>query len=190
MWDSLRPRMEALKLDPRRVENVLGAGTPDVNYIDGWMELKQLPAWPARPDTIVALPKLRDRKEQVAFLTRRWMNGGQAWLMLRVKREWLLFSGYDVRAVRDGLTYQQLVQVACWHCPGIGGWDKDRLRRLRGFLVGQPFALPDQAKYCRLRAGFSIEGAAGELGWDVERVLAGERGEMPFVNDLIDAWCA
>jgi hypothetical protein len=65
-WDSLRPRMVALNLDPQRVENSLDNGTPDVNYTHGWLELKYLDAWPRRPGTLVTVRKLVERATTLA----------------------------------------------------------------------------------------------------------------------------
>lgn len=74
------------------VENVMRAGCCDINYIEGWLELKWLAEWPKRPETIVKFPKFRPA--QRVFLLNRSRLGGRAHLLLRVGKEWLLLPGY------------------------------------------------------------------------------------------------
>lgn len=99
MWKKLRPVLLAAKLDPVRVENPIHPGTPDVNLCNGkWMELKCLPAWPARTSTTVRIPHYTP--QQRVFLYRRWKFApGSTLLLLEIQadRQWLLFDG-DVAA--------------------------------------------------------------------------------------------
>lgn len=73
------------------VENVMLAGMPDINYVDGWLELKWLKSWPRRPETVVAVPEFKP--EQRVFLFNRCRAGGQARVLLRVGKSWLLLPG-------------------------------------------------------------------------------------------------
>lgn len=77
--------------DPISVENSAYPGTPDVNYADGWIELKALDRWPKRANTIVR-PRHFTQQQKV-WLRRRWRVSQNAWLLLAVGREWLLFDG-------------------------------------------------------------------------------------------------
>lgn len=79
------------KLDAVAVENPAYPGTPDVNYIEGWIELKWLRTWPARQDTIVTLKHYTP--QQKIFAVRRRRAGGNCWLLLQVRNQWLLFDG-------------------------------------------------------------------------------------------------
>jgi hypothetical protein len=82
----------ALKsLDANAVENALVRGYPDVEFVGGTMELKHLPKWPVRPETIVRVDHFTPI--QRGWLRRRAARGGRTWLLLRVDREWLLFKG-------------------------------------------------------------------------------------------------
>jgi len=96
MWEALRPVMKPL--DPVRIESRdTGSGIPDVNYIEGWMELKAVGRWPPRGG-----PLRVDHftTEQRTWLTRRNLAGGKAFLMLKVgKDEWLLFEGRTAAAL-------------------------------------------------------------------------------------------
>jgi hypothetical protein len=91
---SMRGRVvRALKsLDAVAVENPCCPGTPDVNFIGGWIELKWLPRWKRNAETN---PVLIDHytKQQRNWLRRRVQKGGKAYLMLQVGREYLLFDG-------------------------------------------------------------------------------------------------
>jgi hypothetical protein len=101
-------------LDPRRVENLLGIGTPDVNLSTGWVELKWVRAWPRNESTPLRLPHYTD--EQRAWLLRRWNAGGGAWLVLQVQREWFVFNGPAAQAVGT-LNHSELVLAATTYFP-------------------------------------------------------------------------
>lgn len=94
MWEVLRPVLVKAGLDPVRVENPALPGTPDVNYVEGWVELKHADRWPPKGGPLqLSHPPT---PEQRTWLLRRWHNGGRAFLCLRVGREWFLFRGCDV----------------------------------------------------------------------------------------------
>lgn len=73
------------------VENPAQPGTPDVNYVEGWIELKKLNNWPKGADTIVKVDHFTP--QQRAWLKFRRLKHGRAFLLLQVKNEWLLFEG-------------------------------------------------------------------------------------------------
>jgi len=121
MWDVLRTPMVKMKLDPVRVENPALPGTPDVNYIEGWTELKHADRWPPRGGPLQL--NHPPTPEQRTWLLRRWHNGGNCWLTLRVGREWLIFRGCDVITLwsdtRDAPpNKQELVNAAAYRAIG------------------------------------------------------------------------
>lgn len=75
------------------VENPIIPGTPDVNYIGGWIELKWLRRWPKLISSTVKIDHFTPQQRH--WLRKRWEMGGSAWLLLQVRLEWLLFSGVD-----------------------------------------------------------------------------------------------
>lgn len=77
-------------LDGFAVENPAHPGTPDVNFIGGWIELKIAEAWPPQGGPL-RIPHFT--QQQRVCLRKRWLKGGRAVVLLRVKREWLLFDG-------------------------------------------------------------------------------------------------
>ena len=90
------------------VENSVCAGTPDVNCTLGWIELKWLRNWPSNEETC-PLGNGKIRREQINWANRRQKayGGASVYLLLQVKREWFLFSGFQMErlevATRQGL---------------------------------------------------------------------------------------
>jgi len=122
--------MDAIRhLDPVRVENPAHPGTPDVNYAgwtqdgimrrqvwsEGWIELKELDEWPKRPGTIVRVERFTN--EQRIWLERRWGKGGAAWLLLKVRQDWLLLTGAVGAKILGRAARLELEQGAehIWH---------------------------------------------------------------------------
>ena len=89
-------------LDAKPVENPAWPGFPDVNYIEGVIELKQLDKWPIMAQTPVRIEHFT--QQQKIFLDRRWRKGGNAYLLLQVGRTFLLFDGSDVMEIGRTLT--------------------------------------------------------------------------------------
>lgn len=183
MWrENVRPALQRAGLDPLRVENKVASGTPDVNYMDGWLELKCVDRWPARGGAL-ALPHFT--KEQRIFLRTRWQRGGNAWLLLKVvkTRDWLLF---------DGATAAELLGKGADHAA----------LELRAAAVAKSFdpsvfvpwlkgeeGLPGGAlaRYYRLRCGQTPEVTAREAGISLTDLINMETGAAePHV--LLDHW--
>lgn len=107
MWDSLRPVLRPF--DPVRIESPMTSGIPDVNYSQGWIELKYTDRWPPRGG-----PLRIDHftKEQRAFLVKRRKAGGRAFLLLKVgKNEWLLFDGITAAASVGRVKQDRLYEI-------------------------------------------------------------------------------
>lgn len=194
LWsERLRPVLDALGLDPVRVENVLGTGTPDVNYTDGWIELKDCPeGFPKRPGTVFTIPKLVERKEQVAWLMRRWEAGGACWLMIRVGREMFLFDGWSSREVRKGLTERDFRNMACWSSFADGSLPDQVKEDLRRWLEmdGEEMSPCQRARLYRLGARMSPAQAAASLGGGVvaSDVVLAEQVHNMLTDDLLAYW--
>ena len=74
------------------IVNGVGSGTPDVNLSYGWIELKTLPYWPKKAETVVQVPHFT--QEQRLWLKRRCAAPlGEAYLLLKVEQDWVMFSG-------------------------------------------------------------------------------------------------
>jgi hypothetical protein len=130
VWKHLSGVMRG-RWDARRHEDALGAGVPDVSYgcggADGWIELKALDRWPARPDTLVRLDNLTP--EQLRFLENRGRaGGGRCFVLLAVGGQYLLFRWDQARRLREGATRAELevLSAGAW----AGGIDAGELTAL------------------------------------------------------------
>lgn len=95
------------------VENPARPGTPDVNYVGGWVEIKALPRWPG-PNAVVRVRRFS--VQQRRWLERRARAGGNAYVLLRVGKDWLLFFATVAvtvlgRCRRSELEQQAVVRV-------------------------------------------------------------------------------
>ena len=78
-------------LDARPVENAVDIGYPDIEYIGGLLELKQIDAWPKKIETPLRCEHYT--QEQRIWHERRWHAGGAIYVLLQVGPEFLLFTG-------------------------------------------------------------------------------------------------
>lgn len=96
--------------DACSVENSARRGTPDVNCVLGWLELKWLRRWPK--DTQSRLMRLEHRlsRQQAVWLRRRWKAGGGAWALLQVRSEYFLFDGVRAELLAESFYAKQLYE--------------------------------------------------------------------------------
>lgn len=99
-------------LDPMSVENPVNPGTPDVNFIEGWIELKWLRRWPRENSTVTIR---HFTNQQRVWLRRRHFHGGRAWLLLQAGQEWLLFDGTTASQFVGRVSKRQLLEVCRRH---------------------------------------------------------------------------
>lgn len=119
LWTTLRSNLSVYgRL--QRIESPLVKGIPDVIYCllgqTGWLELKELGAWPVRPTTNLRIPTLE--LEQILFME-TWEaapSNGSAHLLLQVDRTYLLLNSkmarkiYERSAVRAEIEANALVR--------------------------------------------------------------------------------
>lgn len=151
-WKKLRPLLKGL--DPVRVENLVCPGTPDVECLAGWVELKYLPAWPKRPDSIVQLKHFTT--VQRAWIIRRVLSGGRCFVVLRVDNEWLLFEGMQAAKFLGVVSRQILYDVSLCH------WaqkpDKTELQKWIRISRTSLSSLPDAKPCPQLSVSQSVNG--------------------------------
>jgi len=122
-------------LDAVSVENPAYPGTPDINYVEGWIECKWLRKWPKRPSTIVKLDHDLMKHQQV-WLQRRKNAGGQAWVLLQCGRDWLLFDGAVAGNLIGHCTREELIENASVHWAN-GLVDSELIEYLRCSLTSK-----------------------------------------------------
>lgn len=103
-------------MHPQAIENSVGTGVPDVNYVQGWVELKALHEWPKRAATPVRIDHFTP--QQRIWLRNRWMAGGAAYLLLKVDGEYLLFTGAYAADHVGNVPRMELINNA------VGYWPK------------------------------------------------------------------
>ena len=122
----LAKALTILGLDGIRIEGTNRAGTPDVNYIGGWIECKYLSRWPASADKRPVKFKHPWTKIQQIWARRRAKSGGTVILCAKVQREWFFWIYSDeLRTLFGSMTRPQMVQTASLHLPN--GLDKQKL---------------------------------------------------------------
>ena len=112
----LMATLKICRLDPQRIENVVGDGTPDIEFIGGWIESKVLWEWPKRPDTIVHIRHFTT--EQRAWHVRRAAMGGMSFMALEVENDLLLLKGDKAARMIGNATRAELLASAECVCHG------------------------------------------------------------------------
>jgi hypothetical protein len=97
------------------VENPVLPGTPDVNYVEGWLELKWLREWPASGGTPVRFNHWTPQQKVWHLLRRK--AGGQCWVLIQCKREWILLAGEVAALHLHDVTRGQLYELATHRWP-------------------------------------------------------------------------
>jgi hypothetical protein len=120
-------------LDPVRIENGLAAGTPDTNYIGGWLELKFIHEWPKKEETPLRIPHFTP--EQRTWLQRRCHAGGRADILIQVESDYLLLRGNIGARVLGHSTRDELIKFAWAYW-----WKrKDVIKDLKKILTGTDY---------------------------------------------------
>lgn len=123
-------------LDAISVENSAYPGTPDLNFIGGWIELKWARRWPKEKITIFRMEHFTP--QQRVWLTRRWRRGGGAWVLLQVGLTWLLFDGPTAAQILGRVNEETLRSKA------VKVWERGlNDKELRECLTSAPHAQRD-----------------------------------------------
>lgn len=111
LWGFIRPRLKRYGL-LERVENLVGYGTPDVNYCltyqgqvcDGWIELKEMASWVTQKGTGI-FPLDHYTQQQRNWHLLGWARGRAVFVLLRVK------ATDDIMLIRGATASRKLGKV-------------------------------------------------------------------------------
>ncbi len=113
-WRYLRNGM-GKRWNAQRHEDSIGVGIPDVSYglrnVNGWIELKQLPAWQKRRTTIVKIRHFTP--QQRAWSMNRGRTGGRCFLFLKVQQEYVLLPWTEVK-IDDHQTRSKMIATGSY----------------------------------------------------------------------------
>lgn len=127
-----------LLLDAVAVENSALPGTPDVNYVEGWLELKSVPCWP----TNIKVPLRVEHwtPEQKVWHLRRSRAGGETYVLLEVVNPGtcMLIRGDVAARILGVASYQELAAVAVVEWPDRSAMKKELRTLLQKLRVSGP----------------------------------------------------
>lgn len=103
-----------------RIENIVGIGTPDVNYcidgVEGWIEMKS-PKEPKREKS--KLFKFKNNHEftqgQKNWFLKQRNAGGRAFVLICTDKRWMLMDIWQADFINE-MTVDQLWHKAVWAC--------------------------------------------------------------------------
>lgn len=99
-----------------RIENIVGVGTPDINYcidgVEGWIELKS-PKEPIGPHSKLFSDNHKLNMAQRNWFLRQRNAGGRAYILICTNKRWMLIDGKHADEINK-LTVGQLHNMAEW----------------------------------------------------------------------------
>lgn len=117
--------MDALRTwDPRRVENTVDPGTPDIEYIGGHIEDKQIRNWPKRPDSPLRVPHYT--AGQRGWHRRRRRAGGRVHVVIEVGTDVFVFDAADAA---EGLGNWTMEQMFLHALLVMRPWNREKFRQ-------------------------------------------------------------
>ena len=99
----------------QRHEDMYSTGIPDISYDiegmkgSGWIEMKAIPDWPKKENTIVRLEHFT--KQQRAWIIKHGSKNARTFIFLRVANDYLIFDW--TAATLIGNTVKELLYEAC-----------------------------------------------------------------------------
>lgn len=100
-----------------RIENMAGAGTPDINYcidgVEGWIELKS-PIEPKRSTTRCFTGHAHKLNQaQMNWFLKQRNAGGLGWILIMTDKRWMLINGSYADDINER-TVWALKRISSW----------------------------------------------------------------------------
>ena len=115
-YKMLRMRMKQPLDRLERIENVVGVGTPDINFCiegaEGWIEMKS-PKTPKRKGTPLFGSNHKLSQDQKNWFKKQANADGNGFILICSKTRWILIDGCHADKVND-LTVQELLDISSW----------------------------------------------------------------------------
>lgn len=105
------------------IENHMRAGTPDINYIDGWIECKWLQAYPKNINNSIRFKHTLTQGQKL-WLCSRAKRGGVALVCCKISKDWYVFDAFTAYANFDKMNKEDMIEKSIYH--SIGKLDKER----------------------------------------------------------------
>jgi hypothetical protein len=118
-----------------RIENVVVAGMPDINFccegVECWLEQKS-PKEPKRSTTRLFGSNHKLSQDQMNWFKRQMDAEGNAYILIASDKRWMLISGEHADVVNE-LTVEQLLEISLWNT-NKPVRDKESWKQLRQIL--------------------------------------------------------
>lgn len=113
-------RTMGTRWDAQSHEDRYSTGVPDLSFSlrdgkgNGWIELKQVEKW-GKEGSLVKPRKFTS--EQINWLTKRHRYGGGCFVLVKVEKDYFIFSATMAEEIAKGMTKNGyfLSAIRCWH---------------------------------------------------------------------------
>lgn len=117
------------------VENkVPPLGTPDINFVGGWIECKRRDKWPVQENRVVTFAHPVNLNQKI-WRDLRVRKGGTVILAMQVARDWLFFTKREVFRNFGTFTKQELFDLAEFKMTGLRGWSEETRQEFRAWII-------------------------------------------------------
>lgn len=118
-----------------RVENIAGAGNPDINYcidgVEGWIEMKS-PIEKGKIDSkLFTGNNHKLLQSQKNWFLKQKNAGGKGYILIATDKRWMLIDGCKHADVLNDKSLHELIHLVKWYAERpVQKEDWDQLRRL------------------------------------------------------------
>lgn len=111
------------------VENPCLPGTPDVNCHVGWIELKSIKKWPKNDNLVVKIEHFTT--QQKLFLRNRWRENKDAFILIKIDRDWFLFTGAWSKEIGSEFNRQDYLDYSIGHWRTLSELKENLVKSMR-----------------------------------------------------------